>query len=100
MSNEKYVLKPGEWKPSDENAHAALVNNLIKRTQQFTPDTIKGGGEWYKKAQQDAVHFGDVTNTGALGGGAAIGRLSGGTEYNLNRLQAIQIPMLSSMYKS
>ena len=89
------TLEPGKWNAGDEEAHAELVNNLIKRTHQFTPDTIKNGAAWYGKAQQDAIHFGEVTGTGALGGGAAIGRLSGGTEFNLNRLQALQVPMLS-----
>jgi hypothetical protein len=89
-------LEPSTWNAGDEEAHSKLVSNLIKRTHDFTPETIANGASWYGKAQQDATHFGEVTGTGALGGGAAIGRLSGGTEFNLNRLQALQIPLLSS----
>lgn len=89
-------LIPGEWTPADEGVHEALVSNLMKRTRQFTPDTIKNGGSWYGEAQQDAAHFGTVTGTSTRAGGAAIGRLSGGTEYNLNRLMAIQVPLLST----
>lgn len=88
-------LIPGEWGPEDPGVHASLVRNLMKRTKEFTPETKASGGKWYGEAQADAAHFGDVTRTDITTGGAAIGRLSGGTEYNLNRLMALQIPRLT-----
>lgn len=89
------ALVPGEWSPKDPEVHAKLVSNLIKRTKEFTPGTITGGAKWYGNAQKDAIHFGEATKTDVMTGGAAMGRLSGGTEFNMNRLQAIQIPRLS-----
>lgn len=87
------ALEPGKFELTAEN-HKQLVANLLKRTKQFTPDSVKAGKEFYPSGQQDSEWLGKEIGGDTLSGAAILSKFSGGTDWNINRMQGIQFPTL------
>lgn len=83
------ALTPGNFELNQRN-HNTIVKNLLKRTGELSPEAIKGGSAWYPSAQKDAEFIGSESGQGTLAGAAALGRLSPGQDWDLNRLMGIQ----------
>lgn len=81
---------PGAFEQNSAT-HKALVRNLISRTKAFSPETIASGKNWYPSGQVDAQYLGDRMGRDALAGGAILGKLSGQTDWNVNRMQGLQV---------
>lgn len=82
-------LVPGSFEPNQRN-HNKIVANLLKRTREISPETMRSGSSWYPSGQQDAQFIGEQSGQGRLAGAAILGRLSPTTDWDLNRLMAIQ----------
>lgn len=87
-------IEPGNFDLTPE-VHKQLVRNLVKRTKEFTPESITAGKEWYPGGQEDSEYIGESAGTGRLGGAAILGKLSSGTEWGKNRMMGLQLLRIS-----
>jgi hypothetical protein len=83
-------VEPGNFELTPE-VHSHLVRNLLKRTKQFTPESVTAGKDWYPIGHEYSQHIGEESGAGTLGGAAILGKLSAGTEWNKNVLQGMQV---------
>ena len=74
-----------------------MVDNLTRRSAQFTGDTIARGIDWYKSAQKDAYHVGSGD---ADIGASVLSLLSGKTNYQVNRQMALHLMTLTPQHIS
>ena len=88
-------LEPGKFELNPEN-HAKIVNNLLKRTKQISPEHISGGKSWYPEGRKDSEYIGkELSGQSTESGAAILGKLSSGTEWRVNRMMGLQIPTIS-----
>jgi len=85
------ALEPGKFELNDVS-HKQIVNNLIHRTKQLTPESVSQGGAWYKSGNQDAEYLSSQFGGGTLGASSAIAKLSASTDWNKNRMMGLQLP--------
>lgn len=83
-------IEPGKFDLTPE-VHKQLVRNLVKRTKEFTPESITAGKDWYPGGQEDSEYIGSEAGVGRLGGAAILGKLSSGTEWGKNRMMGLQL---------
>jgi hypothetical protein len=86
------MLEPGKWEINDDSKKQ-MVNNLLTRTRQFTPDTVASGAKWYPTGQADSRYLGERfgSRTPEQAGAAALARLSPKQEWDINRMQGLQL---------
>lgn len=86
------MLEPGKWEINDDSKKA-MVKNLVDRTRKFTPETISSGAKWYPTGQQDSQYLGERfgSKTPSQAGAAALARLSPKQEWDINRMQGLQL---------
>lgn len=84
------MIEAGKFDQTPE-IHSQLVANLVKRTKQFTPDTVSSGKEWYRSGQRDSDFLGKGFGRDTLSGAAALAKLSASTDWNKNRMMGMQL---------
>jgi len=68
--------------------HNTLVRNLLKRTREFSPQTIEEGSRWYPSAAADAIHVGEGNKEV---GAAILSKVSPQQAWGLNRQMGLQL---------
>jgi hypothetical protein len=86
------MLEPGKWEINDDSK-SEMVKNLLTKTRQFSPDTIASGSRWYPTGQQDSQYLGQRfgASNPSQAGAAALARLSPKQEWDINRMQGLQL---------
>jgi hypothetical protein len=73
--------------------HETLVRNLLKRTREFSPQTVEEGTKWYPSGAEDAAHVGE----GDVNAGAAIlSKLSPQKDWTINRQMGLQLRAITA----
>lgn len=82
-------LNPG-FELTSKN-HETLVRNLLKRTREFSSQTVEDGTKWYPSGAEDALHVGEGNvNVGA----AILSKLSPQKDWTINRQMGMQLRAL------
>jgi hypothetical protein len=85
-------LEPGKFDLTPAN-HEVVVKNLLKRTREFSPETVKEGVNWYPSGKQDSEHVGE----GDVEVGASmLSKLSPQKDWTINRQMGLQMHALPS----
>jgi hypothetical protein len=95
------MLEPGKWQ-LDDNSKKQMVSNLLNRTRKFTPETVASGSKWYPTGQEDSRYLGEKfgSKTPEQSGAAALARLSPKQEWDINRMQGLQLLRTDDKAKS